>query len=148
MKFTVTSPTSQFDLSNIKDVRIVLVKIINTIVQRDSWSQEEVAEVLKVNQPTVSRLKHLKISSFSLERIFLFLLRLNCDLNLVINRPEYITTIKVRSNIKNVRIDIMSYITSIIAKYQLTQVEAAEVMLINRVSRKGTYVQWESDPPG
>ncbi|APR97845.1 XRE family transcriptional regulator [Wolbachia endosymbiont of Folsomia candida] len=114
MKFTVTSPTSQFDLSNIKDVRIVLVKIINTIVQRDSWSQEEVAEVLKVNQPTVSRLKHLKISSFSLERIFLFLLRLNCDLNLVINRPEYITTIKVRSNIKNVRIDIMSYITSII----------------------------------
>lgn len=83
------SQTIQFD--DIKKVKIELLQIINAIIKRNSWSQIEAARVLGIDQPKVSKMKHLYSAGFSLGRLFRFLLRLNCDMNLVINISEDIT---------------------------------------------------------
>lgn len=79
----------QFD--NIEKVKIELLQIINAIIERNSWSQIEAARVLGIDQPKVSKIKHLHSAEFSLGRLFRFLLRLNYNMDLVVNISEDIT---------------------------------------------------------
>ena len=141
MKFIVTSHLSflpndpistQFDLGNIQDLKIALMKIINAIIDNNSWAQEEAAEILKIDQPKVSRIKHLKTSGFSLERILLFLLRLNCHIDLSVTLPDDIAIIDVQSDIKDTKLEVMYLIVSIIAKCNLSQKKAASLMRVDQ----------------
>ena len=141
MKFTVTSHLSflpnypistQFDLGNIQDIKIALMKIINVIIDNNSWVQGEAAEILKVDQPKVSSIKHLKTIGFSLERILLFLLRLNCHIDLSVTLPDNISIIDVQPDIKNTKLEVMYLIVSIIAKCNLSQKKAASLMEIDQ----------------
>lgn len=109
-----------------------MLQIINAIIERNSWSQGEAARVLGTDQSKISYIKHLKTHGFALERIFLFLLRLNCDMELAITLLEGRTTINIHSNIKDVKLAIMCFIVNIITQYHLSQIEAAKAMKIDQ----------------
>ena len=141
MKFTVTSHLSflpnnpistQFDVSNIRDIKVELMKIIAAIIDKSLLRQEQTAQILKTTQARISQIKHLKTEGFALERLFLFLLRLNCAIDLVITSPENVATTKVQHNIKDVKLEMMYFIVHMVTKYYLSQAEAAKAMHTNQ----------------
>ncbi len=51
-------------------------------------TQTKAAEILRVKQPEISRLKNGKFSYYSVERLMRFLERLNCEVSIHIAHPE------------------------------------------------------------
>ncbi len=52
------------------------------IIHKRKLTQTEAAEILGVKQPEISRLKSGKFNHYSVERLFTFLTRLNCDIEI------------------------------------------------------------------
>ena len=52
------------------------------IIQKRKLTQTEAAKILGVKQPEISRLKNGKFNHYSVERLFTFLTRLNCDIEI------------------------------------------------------------------
>ena len=65
------------------------LKILNEIVKiidENKWNQTVAAQVLGVDQPKISQIKNGKIAGFSLERLLFFLTKLNCKIEIKIER--------------------------------------------------------------
>ncbi len=58
------------------------------IIEKRKLTQAEAAEILGVKQPEISRLKNGKFNHYSVERLFTFLTRLNCDIEIRIIPTE------------------------------------------------------------
>lgn len=94
---------TQFDLTDIKSVKIELLKIINSILDHLSLNDEQVLKILKTSHNSVSSIKHLTTKGIALERILLFLLRLNCGVEISINRLDAKHILKVNADIIEIR---------------------------------------------
>ncbi|APR98708.1 helix-turn-helix domain-containing protein [Wolbachia endosymbiont of Folsomia candida] len=66
--------------------RAELLSVIKGIIKANNWTQAKAANVLKLDQPKISLIKNLKVKEFSLERIFLLLSRLNCEVEIMVKR--------------------------------------------------------------
>jgi predicted XRE-type DNA-binding protein len=65
-------------------VRAKLVRQIGDLIQRKGLSQSEIATILGVDQPKVSKLVRGRISGFTSERLLRFLTALGCDVDIKI----------------------------------------------------------------
>ena len=61
-----------------------LVHKITKIIERRRLTQAEAADVLEVDQPKISALKHGRLSGFSLDRLVRFLVLLGSDVHIVV----------------------------------------------------------------
>lgn len=61
---------------------------IKDIIKEDGMTQAEVARVLGVDQPQVSKLVNGKLSVFSMDRLIHFLNALGCDVEIVVKPKE------------------------------------------------------------
>jgi predicted XRE-type DNA-binding protein len=59
--------------------------LINDMIEERGLTQKEAAEVLGLTQPKVSALKNGRLAGFSLERLFVVLGKLGCDVEVVIS---------------------------------------------------------------
>ena len=59
------------------EIKRKLLDIIRTIIENNTWTQAHAAEKLGIDQPKVSQIKNGKINGFSLERLLIFLTKLN-----------------------------------------------------------------------
>lgn len=67
--------------------RAELLRQIASIIRHRHLTQADAAKILGTTQPTVSDLMRGKLSKFSFERLFHFLLRLGRDVEIVV-RPK------------------------------------------------------------
>ncbi len=65
-----------------------LAFIINRIIIEKKLTQKEAAQILGVDQPKISALKHGKLSGFSVERLFLFLGALDHHIDIVVRHKS------------------------------------------------------------
>ncbi len=65
-----------------------LAFIINRIINEKKLTQKEAAQILGVDQPKISALKHGKLSGFSVERLFLFLGALDHHIDIVVRQKS------------------------------------------------------------
>lgn len=63
-------------------LRADLVKKISEVIERKGLSQTEIAKILGVDQPKVSKLVRGRISGFTSDRLFRFLTALGCDVRI------------------------------------------------------------------
>lgn len=69
-------------------LRADLVKKISEVIESKGLSQTEIARILGVDQPKVSKLVRGRISGFTSDRLFRFLTALGCDVRIEIKtRP-------------------------------------------------------------
>ena len=66
------------------DLAAELFRILN----QKKWTQTKAAEVLGIDQPQISRLKNGDFDHFSLERLLLFLNKLNRDVEIRITKMK------------------------------------------------------------
>jgi predicted XRE-type DNA-binding protein len=72
-----------------KKTKVGLAVEINSILGEMKLSQTEAAEKLSINQPKISALSKYRLEGFSVERLMMFLTRLNRDVEIVIhNKPR------------------------------------------------------------
>jgi predicted XRE-type DNA-binding protein len=69
-----------------KKTKVGLAVEINSIIGELKLSQAEAANKLGVNQPKISALSKYRLEGFSVERLMMFLTRLNRDVEIVIRR--------------------------------------------------------------
>jgi predicted XRE-type DNA-binding protein len=65
----------------------ILVKMINQIIDDKGWSQKKTAHVLQTLLADISRIRNSKTANFSLERLLIFLVRLDYEVTIVISLP-------------------------------------------------------------
>lgn len=58
--------------------------MIYDIIEERRLTQVEAARILGIDQPKVSYLKNGRLGGFSYERLFFFLRKLDCDIEIVI----------------------------------------------------------------
>ena len=73
-----------------KKTKVRLAVEINQIIGELKLSQTEAAKKLNINQPKISALSKYRLEGFSVERLMMFLTRLNRDVEIVIRsrRPS------------------------------------------------------------
>ena len=110
------SVPSQFNLDNSQDVKKSLMKIIRAIINRDKGdlTQTVIAEILGTTQPNISRINNIKIFGFSFAYLFLFLLRLGCDIKLIVNSKLAKHEIQIKADTQEIRVELMIIIADII----------------------------------
>ena len=54
------------DPDQLKDLRLLLVKMISRIISYHNWSQKYAANILKIDQPKISQIKNLRQKVFLL----------------------------------------------------------------------------------
>lgn len=59
-----------------------LALLITVIIKRKKLTQAKAAELMKIDQPKVSKIKRGLLSEFTLERLMNYLLALGCDLEI------------------------------------------------------------------
>ncbi len=69
-----------------KKTKVRLATEINQIIQDLKLSQTDAAQKLNINQPKISALSKYRLEGFSVERLMIFLTRLNRDVEIVIHR--------------------------------------------------------------
>ncbi len=69
-----------------RQTRLRLAYAINLICERRKLTQSAAAQVLGVNQPKISALLHYKLEGFSVERLMIFLNRLDRDVEISIRK--------------------------------------------------------------
>jgi predicted XRE-type DNA-binding protein len=69
---------------------------ILSIIQRRRMTQAAAGELLGISQPKVSALLNGRLDGFSTERLFRFLNRLGCDVQIKVSKPRPRTTGHVR----------------------------------------------------
>jgi predicted XRE-type DNA-binding protein len=65
-----------------------LAALILRIVQRRRLTQAATAKLLGITQPKVSALLNGRLDGFSTERLFRFLTKLGCDIQITVSRPH------------------------------------------------------------
>jgi predicted XRE-type DNA-binding protein len=66
------------------DTKARLTAALNLIIERQRFTQAEVAATLGINQPKVSALLNYKLEGFSVERLMRFLVALGQDVEIVV----------------------------------------------------------------
>ena len=61
---------------------------IRRIVQRRRLTQAAAGELLGITQPKVSALRHGRLDGFSTDRLFRFLTKLGCDIQIKVSKPH------------------------------------------------------------
>ena len=61
-----------------------LASMIYDIIEERRLTQVEAARILGIDQPKVSSLKNGRLGGFSYERLFSFLKKLDCDIEIVV----------------------------------------------------------------
>ena len=69
-------------------VKSELVLRIIRIVNRRSLKQSQVAKILRIPQPKVSSLLNGRLYGFSIDKILMFLTKLDRDINIVVKRKD------------------------------------------------------------
>src|SRR5271157_1750965 len=69
-------------------VRAKLAKQIVELIQKKGLRQNEVAEILGVDQPKVSKLVRGRITGFTSDRLFRFLSALGCDVKIEVKAKK------------------------------------------------------------
>ena len=54
--------------------------VINNIIKENNYTQNEAARILGIDQPKVSRLLRGRLSGFSIDKLIMFLISLNQDI--------------------------------------------------------------------
>jgi predicted XRE-type DNA-binding protein len=67
-----------------KHTKVRLAVAINHILAERRLSQTRAARHLRINQPKISALSRYRLDGFSVERLMHFLVRLGCDIEIVI----------------------------------------------------------------
>ena len=67
-----------------KHTKVRLAVAINHILAERRLSQSRAARHLRINQPKISALSRYRLDGFSVERLMHFLVRLGCDIEIVI----------------------------------------------------------------
>ncbi|MCU7611448.1 helix-turn-helix domain-containing protein [Anaplasma capra] len=70
---------------NGQKIKPQILGIIKEIIHKSQWNQIAAAKVLGVDQPKVSQIINGKAAGFSLERLLVFLLRLQCKIELSVS---------------------------------------------------------------
>lgn len=66
------------------EIKRKLLNIIRKVIEKNTWTQAHAAERLGIDQPKVSQIKNGKIDGFSLERLLVFLKKLNHKVTITI----------------------------------------------------------------
>lgn len=75
------------------DTKVRLAVAVNRAIEARRLTPKAAAELLVINQPKVSALKHYKLEGFSVERLMTFLTALGSDIEIRITaRPRATTT--------------------------------------------------------
>jgi len=74
-------------------IKARLAMNIDALIDKMKLTQDGAAKILGINQPKISALVNGKLSGFSIERLFKFLIILNQDINIII-KPHKPTKIK------------------------------------------------------
>jgi len=69
-----------------KQAKAELISIINKIIKNRNLTQKNAANILGIDQPKISALKHGQLSGFSIERLFFFLRALDQCIDITIQR--------------------------------------------------------------
>lgn len=77
-------------------VKAELAYQINQVIKEKGFKQIEAAEILGIDQPKISALNRGRLSGFSIERLFKFLVALNQDIEIMI-RPHKIRKLRKSS---------------------------------------------------
>lgn len=72
--------------STSEQIRSALACEIFKIIDERKLKQREIAAILHIDQPEVSKLKNSRFDQFSVERLFSFLNRLDCDITISITK--------------------------------------------------------------
>jgi predicted XRE-type DNA-binding protein len=78
-------------------IRAKLAKQIGEIIQKKGFNQSQIASILGVDQPKVSKLVRGRISGFSSDRLLGFLTALGCDVRIEVRAPKASRRSGVRS---------------------------------------------------
>lgn len=66
-----------------------LASMIYDIIEERGLTQVKAARILGIDQPKVSALRNGRLGGFSLERLFSFLRKLDCDIEIIVReRPK------------------------------------------------------------
>ena len=74
------------------DTKVRLAVAVNRALEARRLTQKAAAELLAINQPKVSALKHYKLEGFSVERLMTFLTALGSDIEIRITARPRATT--------------------------------------------------------
>ena len=77
--------------TNIKEI---LLQMVKQIIDDKQLSIKEAAHVLQTTLADISYIKMLRTASFSLDRLLIFLVRLDCKVTIVIDSKEAIEQTK------------------------------------------------------
>ncbi len=69
------------ELGDVKDTKLILIKIIAQLINIRYKTQKKAAIALKIDQPKVSQINRLKVEGFSLEYLLNLLVALDQDIN-------------------------------------------------------------------
>jgi len=69
-------------------LRAELMKKIAGVIARKKLSQAQIARILRVDQPKVSKLVRGRISGFTSDRLFRFLTALGCDVRIEVKEKR------------------------------------------------------------
>jgi predicted XRE-type DNA-binding protein len=73
-----------FNSSGSMVTKKMLFAVIKMKIEQEGWTQFEAAEKLGIDQPKVSQIKNDKMGGFSLERLLVFLKRLDHEITITI----------------------------------------------------------------
>lgn len=75
------------------DTKVRLAVAVNRALEARRLTQKAAAELLAINQPKVSALKHYKLEGFSVDRLMTFLTALGSDIEIrIAARPQATTS--------------------------------------------------------
>ena len=69
--------------------RARLAEAIDDTIERRDLTQGEAAEIMGIDQPTVSKIVNGRLDGFSQERLLRYLTALGDDVEIVVRRPEH-----------------------------------------------------------
>ncbi len=69
---------------NSSEIKRKLLDIMRSTIEKNVWTQAYAAEKLGIDQPKVSQIKNGKIEGFSLERLLIFLKKLDHNITITI----------------------------------------------------------------
>lgn len=73
-------------IANGNNVKIELLNIIKSVIEENNWTQQEAANLLKLDQPKVSSIVNLKTRGFSVERILKLVSMLNHEVEITVKK--------------------------------------------------------------
>ncbi|WP_168464593.1 helix-turn-helix domain-containing protein [Wolbachia endosymbiont of Ctenocephalides felis wCfeT] len=72
------------ELSDVKDTKLKLIRVVARLISKKYKTQKKAADALKIDQPKVSQINRSRIEVFSLEYLLNLLVALGQDVNVKI----------------------------------------------------------------